>query len=136
MLMSDLQNQFPHAAIELKENDDDGLVAKVVELIEHPEKAAELPLDVRGTDFQMRVWDALQKVPAGTTVSYTFLAEQIGAPNAARAVAQACAANPLAVAIPCHRAVCASGDLSGYRWGAERKRALLDREMKIEGEKG
>jgi AraC family transcriptional regulator, regulatory protein of adaptative response / methylated-DNA-[protein]-cysteine methyltransferase len=134
MLMSDLQNQFPDAAIELKENDDDGLVAKVVDLIEHPEKAAELPLDVRGTDFQMRVWDALQKVPAGTTVSYTFLAEQIGAPNAARAVAQACAANPLAVAIPCHRAVCASGDLSGYRWGVERKRALLEREMKTEGE--
>ena len=132
MLVSDLQNQFPDDAIALKENDDDGLVAKVVDLIEHPDKALELPLDIRGTDFQMRVWDALKKVPAGTTVSYTFLAEQIGAPNSARAVAQACAANPLAVAIPCHRAVCATGDLAGYRWGIERKRALLEREIKKE----
>src|ERR1700722_20380663 len=131
MLMSDLQNQFPHHAIELKENDDDGLVAKVVDLIERPDRALELPLDIRGTDFQMRVWDALQQVPAGTTVSYTFLAEQIGAPNAVRAVAQACAANPLAVAIPCHRAVCAHGDSSGYRGGTERKRALLEREAKV-----
>lgn len=130
MLMSDLQNQFPHHAIELNENDDAGLVAKVVDLIERPDKALELPLDIRGTDFQMRVWDALQQVPAGTTVSYTFLAEQIGAPNAVQAVAQACAANPLAVAIPCHRAVCANGDLAGYRWGIERKRALLEREAK------
>ena len=130
MLMSDLQNQFPHHAIELNENDDAGLVAKVVDLIERPDKALELPLDIRGTDFQMRVWDALKQVPAGTTVSYTFLAEQIGAPNSVRAVAQACAANPLAVAIPCHRAVCANGDLAGYRWGIERKRALLEREAK------
>jgi AraC family transcriptional regulator of adaptative response/methylated-DNA-[protein]-cysteine methyltransferase len=130
MLMSDLQNQFPHHAIKLNENDDAGLVAKVVDLIERPDKVLELPLDIRGTDFQMRVWDALQQVPAGTTVSYTFLAEQIGAPNAVRAVAQACAANPLAVAIPCHRAVCANGDLAGYRWGIDRKRALLEREAK------
>ena len=130
MLMSDLQNQFPNHAIELNENDDAGLVAKVVDLIERPDKALELPLDIRGTDFQMRVWDALQQVPAGTTVSYTFLAEQIGAPNAVRAVAQACAANPLAVAVPCHRAVGANGDLAGYRWGIERKRALLEREAR------
>ncbi len=131
MLMSDLQNQFPNHAIELNENDDAGLVAKVVDLIERPDKASNLPLDIRGTDFQMRVWDELQKVPAGTTVSYTFLAEQIGAPHAVRAVAQACAANPLAVAIPCHRAICANGDLAGYRWGLERKRALLEREAKL-----
>jgi AraC family transcriptional regulator, regulatory protein of adaptative response / methylated-DNA-[protein]-cysteine methyltransferase len=130
MLMSDLQNQFPNHAIELNENDDDGLVAKVVDLIERPDKALELPLEIRGTDFQMRVWDALQQVPAGTTVSYTFLAEQIGAPYAVRAVAQACAANPLAVAVPCHRAVGANGDLAGYRWGIERKRALLEREAR------
>ena len=130
MLMSDLQNQFPNDAFEIIENDDAELVAKVVDLIERPDKALELPLDIRGTDFQMRVWDALQEVPAGTTVSYTFLAEQIGAPNAVRAVAQACAANPLAVAIPCHRAVSANGDLAGYRWGIERKRALLEREAK------
>jgi AraC family transcriptional regulator of adaptative response/methylated-DNA-[protein]-cysteine methyltransferase len=131
MLMSDLQNQFPNDAIELNEHDDAGLVAKVVDLIERPDKALELPLDIRGTDFQMRVWDALQRVPAGTTVSYAFLAEQIGAPGAVRAVAQACAANPLAVAIPCHRAACANGGLSGYRWGTERKRALLEREAKV-----
>jgi AraC family transcriptional regulator of adaptative response/methylated-DNA-[protein]-cysteine methyltransferase len=85
MLMSDLQNQFPHHAMQLNEDDDAGLVAKVVDLIERPDQASELPLDIRGTDFQMRVWGALQQVPAGTTVSYTFLAEQIGAPNAVRA---------------------------------------------------
>ncbi len=89
MLLSHLQNQFPNAAIEINENYDAGLVAKVVDLIEHPEKALDLPLDIRGTDFQMRVWDALQKVPAGSTVNYTFLAEQIGPPNAVRT--QACA---------------------------------------------
>ena len=82
MLMSDLQNQFPHHAIELNENDDAGLVAKVVDLIERPEQALELPVDIRGTDLQARVWDALQTVPAGTTMNYTFLAEQIHAPVA------------------------------------------------------
>jgi AraC family transcriptional regulator, regulatory protein of adaptative response / methylated-DNA-[protein]-cysteine methyltransferase len=129
MLMSDLQNQFPNHAIALNENDA-GLVAKVVQLIEHPALALKLPLDIRGTDFEMRVWDALQKVPAGTTVSYTFLAEQVGAPSSARTVEQACATNPIAVAIPCHRAVRSDGDLAGYRWGVERKRALLERELK------
>jgi AraC family transcriptional regulator of adaptative response/methylated-DNA-[protein]-cysteine methyltransferase len=82
MLLSDLQNQFPNAAIEINENYDAGMVGKVVDLIEHPEKALDLPLDIRGTDCQMRVWDALQKVPAGSTVNYAFLAEQIGPPNA------------------------------------------------------
>jgi AraC family transcriptional regulator, regulatory protein of adaptative response / methylated-DNA-[protein]-cysteine methyltransferase len=128
MLMSDLQNQFPNDAIEHLANDEKGLVAKVVDLIERPDQSMDLPLDISGTDFQMRVWEALRQVPAGTTVSYTFLAEQIGAPAAVRAVAQACAANPLAVAIPCHRAVRADGELAGYRWGIERKRALLERE--------
>jgi AraC family transcriptional regulator of adaptative response/methylated-DNA-[protein]-cysteine methyltransferase len=128
MLVSDLQNQFPGETIAINKPEDAGLVAKVVDLIERPDQSTDLPLDVRGTDFQMRVWDALRKVPAGTTVSYTFLAEQIGAPTAVRAVAQACAANPLAVAIPCHRAVRADGDLAGYRWGLERKQALLERE--------
>jgi AraC family transcriptional regulator of adaptative response/methylated-DNA-[protein]-cysteine methyltransferase len=130
MLVSDLQNQFPNDPIEISHSEDAGLIAKVVELIERPEQTVELPLDIRGTDFQMQVWEELKKVPAGTTVSYTFLAEQIGAQNAVGAVAQACAANPLAVAIPCHRAVCANGDLAGYRWGVERKRALLEREAK------
>jgi AraC family transcriptional regulator, regulatory protein of adaptative response / methylated-DNA-[protein]-cysteine methyltransferase len=127
MLVSDLQNQFPNDAIEIAEKNE-GLVAQVVDLIDRPEQAAQLPLDIRGTEFQMLVWDALQNVPAGTTVSYASLAEQIRQPDAAAAVAQACAANPLAVAIPCHRAVHNDGDLSGYRWGAERKRALLERE--------
>jgi AraC family transcriptional regulator of adaptative response/methylated-DNA-[protein]-cysteine methyltransferase len=86
VLVSDLQNQFPNAAIEVVENYDAGLVAKVVDLIERPEQALDLPLDIRGTDFQMRVWDALQKVPTGSTVNYTFLAEHIGIPNAVRAV--------------------------------------------------
>jgi AraC family transcriptional regulator of adaptative response/methylated-DNA-[protein]-cysteine methyltransferase len=95
MLVSDLQNQFPTAAIQVNENCDAGLVAKVVDLIERPDRASDLPLDIRGTDFQTRVWDALQKVPAGSTVSYTFLVEQIGVPNAVRAVAQACAVNYL-----------------------------------------
>ena len=99
MLVSDLQNQFPDAPIEASKNCDAGLVAKVVDLIERPDQALDLPLDIRGTDFQMRVWDALQKVPAGSTVNYTFLAEQIGAPNAVRAVAQACAVNHLATGI-------------------------------------
>jgi AraC family transcriptional regulator, regulatory protein of adaptative response / methylated-DNA-[protein]-cysteine methyltransferase len=105
MLVSDLQNQFPNDAIEVTENDHDGLVAKVVDLIDRPDQALDLPLDIRGTDFQMRVWDALQRVPAGSTVNYTFLAEQIGAPNAVRAAAQACTVNHLATGNPCHRDV-------------------------------
>jgi AraC family transcriptional regulator of adaptative response/methylated-DNA-[protein]-cysteine methyltransferase len=127
MLVSDLQNQFPNDAIEVADKDQ-GLLAQVVNLIDRPEQPGKLPLDIRGTEFQMRVWHALQTVPAGTTVSYASLAEQIGTPNAVGAVAQACAANPLAVAIPCHRAVQANGELAGYRWGMERKRALLERE--------
>jgi AraC family transcriptional regulator, regulatory protein of adaptative response / methylated-DNA-[protein]-cysteine methyltransferase len=87
MLVSDLQSQFPNSAIEVNENCDAGLVAKVVDLIESPNQAPDLPLDIRGTDFQMRVWDALQKVPAGSTVNYTFLAEHVGVPNAVGAVA-------------------------------------------------
>jgi AraC family transcriptional regulator, regulatory protein of adaptative response / methylated-DNA-[protein]-cysteine methyltransferase len=105
MLVSDLQNQFPNDAIEVTESDNDGLVAKVVDLIDRPDPALDLPLDIRGTDFQMRVWDALQKVPVGSTVNYTFLAEHIGAPNEVRAVAQAFAANHLATGNPCHRDV-------------------------------
>ena len=95
-----------------------------------PGLGLDLPLDVRGTAFQQRVWQALREIPAGETVSYAEIARRIGAPNAVRAVAGACAANPLAVAIPCHRVVRNDGGLSGYRWGVERKRALLDREAK------
>ena len=127
-LARDLQDRFPQA--ELVGGDDafEQLVARVVGFVEAPEKGLELPLDVRGTAFQQRVWSTLQKVPAGQTVSYTELARRIGAPRSARAVAGACAANLLAVAIPCHRVVRTDGGLSGYRWGVDRKRALLARE--------
>src|SRR4030095_4539674 len=103
-------------------------VARVVGFVETPGSGLNLPLDVRGTAFQQRVWQALQEIPAGETVSYTEVARRIGVPRAVRAVAGACAANNLAVAIPCHRVVRNDGSLSGYAWGIERKRALLDRE--------
>jgi len=99
-------------------------------LIENPGAELGLPLDLRGTDFMLEVWHALRDIPAGSTQSYAEVAKRIGAPASARAVARACAANPLAVAVPCHRVVRADGALSGYRWGRERKRALLDRERR------
>jgi AraC family transcriptional regulator, regulatory protein of adaptative response / methylated-DNA-[protein]-cysteine methyltransferase len=111
--------------------DDAGLkpvLAEVVALVENPARGLDLPLDIQGTAFQQRVWQALRAIPAGATASYTDIAQRLGAPNAVRAVAQACAANVLAVAIPCHRVVRHDGTLSGYQWGVERKRALLDRE--------
>ena len=105
------------------------LVARVVALVDAPGSTSEgLPLDIRGTAFQERVWQALMRIPAGETVSYAGLAERIGRPGSARAVARACAGNGIAVAIPCHRVVRGDGDISGYRWGVERKRALLDAE--------
>jgi len=127
-LVRELQDRFPKAELVGGDAQFEALVAKVVGLIEAPGLGADLPLDIRGTAFQQRVWQALRKIPAGSTVSYTQLADLIGSPHAARAVAQACAANPLAVAIPCHRVVRNDGALSGYRWGVERKRALLERE--------
>ena len=105
------------------------LVATVVGLVDDPTTAgADLPLDVQGTAFQERVWQALRAIPTGTTTTYREVAAAIGAPSSVRAVAGACAANRLAVAIPCHRVVRTDGGLSGYRWGIERKRALLERE--------
>jgi AraC family transcriptional regulator of adaptative response/methylated-DNA-[protein]-cysteine methyltransferase len=103
-------------------------VAQVVGFVEAPGIGLDLPLDVRGTAFQQRVWQALRQVPAGQTVSYAELAERLGVAAGARAVAGACAANPVAVAIPCHRVVRNDGSISGYRWGVERKQALLERE--------
>jgi AraC family transcriptional regulator, regulatory protein of adaptative response / methylated-DNA-[protein]-cysteine methyltransferase len=103
-------------------------VARVVGFVEAPRIGLDLPLDIRGTAFQRRVWQALQEIPVGATVSYAEIAQRIGAPTAVRAVAGACAANSLAVAIPCHRVVRSDGSLSGYAWGVERKRVLLDRE--------
>ena len=103
-------------------------VRQVVAFVEAPNDGLALPLDIRGTAFQRQVWQALQAIPPGRTVSYAELARRIGAPQSVRAVAQACAANALAVAIPCHRVVRTDGALSGYRWGVERKRELLARE--------
>jgi AraC family transcriptional regulator, regulatory protein of adaptative response / methylated-DNA-[protein]-cysteine methyltransferase len=127
-LVRDLQDRFPQAQLSGGDADFEALVARVVGLIERPSLGFELPLDVRGTAFQQRVWQALRQVPAGKTASYSDIARQIGAPKAVRAVAQACAANEIAVAIPCHRIVRTDGALSGYRWGVERKRALLLKE--------
>ena len=127
-LAHDLQDKFPRATLIGGDTDFEQLVAKVVGFVEAPELGLDLPLDVRGTAFQQRVWQALRKIPAGTTASYSDIAERIGSPKAVRAVAQACASNNLAVAIPCHRVVRNDGALSGYRWGVERKRTLLDRE--------
>lgn len=127
-LAHDLERRFPRARLVGADAGFERLVAQVVGLVEQPELGTELPLDIRGTAFQQRVWKALRRIPAGKTASYAEIARRIGAPRSVRAVAQACAANALAVAIPCHRVVRTDGDLSGYRWGVERKRALLDRE--------
>jgi AraC family transcriptional regulator of adaptative response/methylated-DNA-[protein]-cysteine methyltransferase len=127
-MVRDLQDRFPQAQLIGADREFEKLVAQVVGFVEAPRIGLDLPLDVRGTAFQQRVWRALRKIPAGKTVSYTDIARRIGAPKAVRAVAQACGANPVAVAIPCHRVVRNDGALSGYRWGIERKRALLDKE--------
>jgi len=127
-LAHDLERRFPRARLTGADPAFDGFVAKVVGLVEKPSAGLDLPLDIRGTAFQRRVWEALRAIPAGATASYGEIASLIGAPRAVRAVAQACAANALAVAIPCHRVVRTDGDVSGYRWGVERKRALIARE--------
>lgn len=124
----DLQDRFPRATLLGGDADFEQLVARVVGFVEAPRLGLDLPLDVRGTAFQQRVWQALREIPVGGTMSYTQVAQRIGVPKGARAVAGACAANTLAVAIPCHRVVRNDGGLSGYRWGVERKRALLERE--------
>ncbi|MDB5875300.1 MAG: 6-O-methylguanine methyltransferase [Ramlibacter sp.] len=127
-LVQDLQDQFPKAELIGGDQAFEQLVAQVVGFIEVPSLGLDLPLDVRGTAFQERVWQALREIPRGATVSYAQVAARIGQPKAVRAVAQACASNHLAVAIPCHRVVRRNGELSGYRWGVDRKRELLKRE--------
>jgi AraC family transcriptional regulator of adaptative response/methylated-DNA-[protein]-cysteine methyltransferase len=127
-LLQDLQDQFPKANLIGGDTEFEVVVAKVIGFVEAPAIGLDLPLDIRGTAFQKRVWHALRKIPAGSTASYAGLARLAGSPSSARAVAQACAANPLAVAIPCHRVVKSDGSLSGYRWGVERKRALIKKE--------
>ena len=127
-LVRELQDRFPKANLIGGDSDFEALVARVVGMVETPGTGADLPLDIRGTAFQQRVWQALRDIPTGMTVSYSDIAQRIGDPKAVRAVACACAANTLAVVIPCHRVVRTDGALSGYRWGVERKRALLLKE--------
>jgi AraC family transcriptional regulator, regulatory protein of adaptative response / methylated-DNA-[protein]-cysteine methyltransferase len=128
-LVRNLQDRFPRARLVGADREYEALVARVVGLVERPRIGGlNLPLDIRGTAFQQRVWRALQEIPVGETVSYAEVARRIGSPKAARAVASACAANKLAVAIPCHRVIRNDGSLSGYAWGVERRRVLLDRE--------
>lgn len=128
-LVCDLQDQFRKANLIGADREFEQLIASVVGFVEAPATGLNLPLDIRGTAFQERVWQALREIPAGSTASYAEIAQRIGAPTSMRAVAQACGANRLAVAIPCHRVVRSDGNLSGYRWGVERKRQLLEREL-------
>lgn len=127
-LLNELQQRFATANLIGGDIHYETLVANVIGFIEQPQAVFDFPLDIRGTLFQQRVWQALQTIKPGETLSYSQLAERIGSPRAVRAVASACAANVLAVAIPCHRIVRTNGELSGYRWGIERKRKLLERE--------
>lgn len=127
-LLRELQERFPRAELVGGDAGFERLVAQVIGFVEAPGLGLDLPLDIRGTAFQQRVWEALRKVPAGATISYAEIAARIGKPTSVRAVAQACAANTLAVAIPCHRVVRSDGALSGYRWGIARKQQLLARE--------
>jgi AraC family transcriptional regulator, regulatory protein of adaptative response / methylated-DNA-[protein]-cysteine methyltransferase len=127
-LVQDLQDRFPKARLVGGDRDYESLVARVVGFVEAPGLGLDLPLDVRGTAFQQRVWHALREIPVGRTASYAEIARRIGAPKAVRAVAGACAVNNIAVAIPCHRVVRNDSALSGYAWGVERKRILIDRE--------
>ncbi|MGJ0510927.1 bifunctional DNA-binding transcriptional regulator/O6-methylguanine-DNA methyltransferase Ada [Methylocystis sp.] len=129
-LLRDLQDRFPRATLVGGDAGFEGYVAAAVSMVERPQSSFELPLDMRGTAFQQRVWAALRDIPAGETASYAEIARRIGAPKATRAVAGACAANPVSLAVPCHRVVRSDGGLSGYYWGVERKRELLERERK------
>ena len=128
LLLRDLQDRFPKAHLIGGDTRFEQTVARVVGFIEAPGIGLSLPLDLRGTAFQQRVWQALRDIPVGQTVSYSDVAQRIGAPTSVRAVARACAANPVALAVPCHRVLRIDGGISGYRWGVERKRALLARE--------
>lgn len=134
-LVRDLQDRFPKATLIGADRDYEALVARVVGFIEAPGLGLDLPLDVRGTAFQQRVWQALREIPVGCTVSYADITRRIGSPRAVRAVAAACAANRIAVAIPCHRVIRNDGALSGYAWGVERKRDLIEREASAPGER-
>lgn len=125
-LREELSERFPTASA--SETEDSATADKVVAMIDGGDSSIDADLDIRGTDFQRSVWNALREIPPGSTMSYSELARRVGRPAAVRAVAAACASNPLAVIIPCHRAVRSDGSLAGYRWGMTRKRALLERE--------
>lgn len=130
-LRGDLRRRFPDASATAGDGSADARAAMIVRALERPADAAEaeaLPLDLHGTAFQREVWNALRAVPAGTTATYAAIARGLGRATSARAVAQACAANPVAVLVPCHRVVRSDGAMAGYRWGGERKRVLLERE--------
>jgi AraC family transcriptional regulator of adaptative response/methylated-DNA-[protein]-cysteine methyltransferase len=129
-LARQLHDSFPSATLVVEDTKLDTILASVIRFVESPGTSLELPLDVRGTAFQQRVWQAIRRIPAGATLSYSDLSQRIGAPSSVRAVARACGSNPLAVAVPCHRVVARDGALAGYRWGLERKRELLDREAR------
>ena len=128
-LRTDVARRFPHATLVDDPQDLAADTTRVIALIDSPHRSVDVRLDLRGSAFQRRVWDALREIPPGVTETYTDIAQRLGMPNAARAVARACATNPVAVLVPCHRVVRRDGDLSGYRWGLERKRALLEREQ-------
>lgn len=127
-LVTELKERFPTAELQPSEENISELLQQLVSLIEQPTQSLQLPLDIRGTLFQQKVWELLQQIPAGETRSYTQIAQALGTPKAIRAVASACAANALAIIIPCHRVVRSDGHLAGYRWGLERKKILLQRE--------
>lgn len=131
LLIADLHRRFPQATQVQQDADFADTLTQVIALIDTPERGLNLPLDIQGTAFQQRVWQALQQIPVGATTSYSELAQRLDMPKATRAVASACAANTLAVVIPCHRVLRTTGELSGYRWGVARKRALLEREADI-----
>jgi len=131
LLRHDLQAQFALATLIEEKDAVTPLVTQIASLIAHPTSAVDMRLDIQGTAFQTRVWQALRDIPAGSTASYSDIATRIGAPTATRAVARACAANPLAVVIPCHRVVRRDGKLAGYRWGIARKQQLLARESQL-----
>jgi len=124
-LHRDLAARFPDANLAREDEANRATLAAVIRAVEHPDRAATVPLAPRGTAFQRQVWDALREIPPGATISYTELARRVGSPRAFRAVAHACGANPIAVLVPCHRVVRSDGALAGYRWGLDRKRRLL-----------
>jgi AraC family transcriptional regulator, regulatory protein of adaptative response / methylated-DNA-[protein]-cysteine methyltransferase len=127
-VVRDLHERFPEAQAGGQDEAFERMVAAAVRFVEAPARGLDVPLDLHGTPFQQRVWQALREIPAASTASYSEIAARIGAPHAAYLVAEACAANPVAVAVPCHRVVRKDGSLAGYRWGFKRKRALLARE--------